>query len=100
MNLPTSDNVLGNFDNQRAKHFQQQAHFFTEGDKYKATIKDTDEDKGQTFTVKYTFGHDPLQQYLVETQRGLLQVLPFAWDTRKASDYPIKSRVKHQPIFR
>ena len=86
MNLPTSDNVLGNFDNQRAKHFQQQAHFFTEGDKYKATIKDTDEDKGQTFTVKYTFGHDPLQQYLVETQRGLLQVLPFAWDTRKASE--------------
>jgi len=32
------------------------------------------------FAVKYTFGVDPLQQYLVELPGGRLQVLPVAWD--------------------
>ncbi|WP_371193833.1 multiheme c-type cytochrome [Glaciecola sp. SC05] len=82
MNLPSKDTVLGNFNNQSAKHFAQEAFFFEDGHQYKATIKDSKDDKGQTFTVKYTFGYDPLQQYLVETDGGRLQVLPFAWDAR------------------
>lgn len=86
MNLPTSAKVLGNFNNQSAEHFEQQAFFFTEGEHYKATIKDAKDDKGETFTVKYTFGHDPLQQYLVATERGKLHVLPFAWDARSEQD--------------
>ena len=35
-----------------------------------------------TFEVKYTFGIDPLQQYLVEFPDGRLQALSIAWDTR------------------
>lgn len=34
--------------------------------------------------IEYGFGFEPLQQYLVATERGRLQVLPFAWDTRPA----------------
>lgn len=30
--------------------------------------------------------HFPLQQYLVETEQGRLQFLPFAWDVRKKAD--------------
>jgi predicted CXXCH cytochrome family protein len=86
MSLPTTEYVLGNFDNQKVSHFEQQAHFFKDGDVYKATIKDSDNDEGETFTIKYTFGYDPLQQYLVETERGKLHVLPFAWDARPIKD--------------
>ena len=34
------------------------------------------------FEVKYTFGVDPLQQYLVEFPDGRLQALSIAWDSR------------------
>jgi len=32
--------------------------------------------------IRYTFGVEPLQQYVVEAERGRLQVLPTPWDTR------------------
>lgn len=35
------------------------------------------------YEIKYTFGVDPLQQYLVEFPGGRLQALPVAWDTRR-----------------
>ena len=35
------------------------------------------------FDVKYTFGVEPLQQYLVELAGGRLQALSIAWDTRR-----------------
>ncbi len=35
-----------------------------------------------TFEVKYTFGLDPLQQYLIEFPDGRLQALSIAWDSR------------------
>ena len=34
------------------------------------------------FEVKYTFGVEPLQQYLVEFPDGRLQALSLAWDSR------------------
>jgi tetratricopeptide (TPR) repeat protein len=34
------------------------------------------------FEVKYTFGVDPLQQYLIELPGGRLQALSVAWDAR------------------
>ncbi len=35
-----------------------------------------------TFQVKYTFGVDPLQQYLIEFPDGRVQALSIAWDAR------------------
>lgn len=37
------------------------------------------------FPVAYSFGVEPLQQYLVPFPDGRLQVLPYAWDTRPAA---------------
>ena len=39
----------------------------------------------ESFTVRYTFGHEPLQQYLIALAQDRLQVAPFAYDTRPAS---------------
>ena len=36
----------------------------------------------QEYRVAYTFGIDPLQQYLIEFPRGRLQALSVCWDTR------------------
>ena len=36
------------------------------------------------FPVRYTFGHWPLQQYLVDAGHGRLQAFGIAWDTRRA----------------
>ncbi len=36
-----------------------------------------------TYQVKYVFGVRPLQQYLVELDRGRIQCLPVAWDTER-----------------
>lgn len=36
--------------------------------------------------VVYTFGVEPLQQYVVDTGSGRLQVLPTPWDTRDEAD--------------
>lgn len=41
-------------------------------------------DVGERFD--FGFGFAPLQQYLVATERGRLQVLPRAWDARPAAD--------------
>lgn len=82
MALPNVNNILATFDDQTVTHFTQRARFFTENGVYKATIFDDEKDGGETFDIKYTFGHFPLQQYLVETATGRLQVLPFAWDSR------------------
>jgi tetratricopeptide (TPR) repeat protein len=81
MALPNEDSVLANFDNVDVEHYGQKAHFFTKGNQYWVTI--SYDDKVDSYPIEYTFGHFPLQQYLVETEPGRLQVLPFAWDSRE-----------------
>jgi len=83
MALPTVETVKGNFTNTLVKHYGQQALFFIEKGQYKVTI--SYDENVDTYPIKYTFGYFPLQQYLVETEQGKLQVLPFAWDARDKS---------------
>src|SRR5262249_52487820 len=63
--------------------------------------------KLETFTIAYTLGFRPLQQYLVDVGGGRLQVLPFAWDTRERKDggqrwfhlYPKENITPANPLF-
>ncbi len=80
MALANKNSVLADFNNVEIKHYGQKALFYMRDNQYKVTI--SYEDNLDTYPIKYTFGHFPLQQYLVETQDGKLQVLPFAWDAR------------------
>ena len=77
-------NILGDFNNETATHYGQKALFFIKDNIYQATI--SYDKKVVTYPIKYTFGYFPLQQYLVETEQGKLQVLPFAWDARAKAD--------------
>ncbi|MEL6181018.1 MAG: tetratricopeptide repeat protein, partial [Myxococcota bacterium] len=57
-----------------------------EGDAFIASVQ-TGDAPAQDHTLAYTFGREPLQQYLVEAPGGRYQVLPVAWDVEKKRWY-------------
>lgn len=70
--------VLGNFDNQRFEGEGLVAVFQHQDSQYRITV--TEGGITETLAVAWTFGVDPLQQYLVELPNGQLQAFPVAWD--------------------
>jgi predicted CXXCH cytochrome family protein len=83
MALATPETVLGQFPAELKHHEQitqlahQGAHFLVHTDQTSPQAAE--------LQLKYTFGLFPLQQYLVEQPNGVLQSLPFAWDSRPAN---------------
>src|SRR4051794_25153856 len=73
--------VLGDFGDATVDHYGMRSRFFRKDGKF---FVETDGPDGRLapFQVKYTFGIEPLQQYLVEFPDGRLQALPLAWDSR------------------
>ena len=80
MAVANKQTVLGDFSQTLVSHYGQKALFFIQNDQHMVSI--TYGDVTDTYPIKHTFGHYPLQQYLVETSPGRIQVLPFAWDAR------------------
>ncbi len=77
--------VLGDFDNTTYISHGVTTSFSRDGDRF---IVQTDGPDGELhdYEVAYTFGVEPLQQYLVEFPGGRHQALPVVWDTRPAED--------------
>ncbi|MDG1206301.1 MAG: ammonia-forming cytochrome c nitrite reductase subunit c552 [Pseudomonadales bacterium] len=82
MSVASAESVLGDF----TTTFESQGRnnkFSVKGENY---YVETTTLKGvESFQIKFTFGHYPLQQYLVETQQGRIQALNVAWDSRPLS---------------
>jgi predicted CXXCH cytochrome family protein len=78
----TSDSVLGDFDNSVFEHDGGRSRFFKRDDRF---FVETDGPGGALaeHEIKYTIGIEPLQQYLVELDRGRLQALDVAWSTQQ-----------------
>jgi hypothetical protein len=68
--------VVGQFDGALHEDRGVAARFIRTGRAFTAEVG------GKSYPVRATFGVYPLQQYLGEFDRGRLQVLPLAWDTR------------------
>jgi predicted CXXCH cytochrome family protein len=81
MQRATEETVLGDFDDAKARYYRESSRFFREGDRFVIEALGAD-GKLARFPVVYTFGVEPMQQYLVEIEPGRLQSFPFAWDTR------------------
>ncbi|WP_084245718.1 tetratricopeptide repeat protein [Rhodoplanes sp. Z2-YC6860] len=81
MDHATDQSVLGDFNNASFENHGVTSRFFRKDGKF---FVETDGPDGQlaTFQIKYTFGFDPLQQYLIEFPDGRLQALSVAWDSR------------------
>ena len=83
MRTPTPATVVGDFDDASFTKDGVTIRFHRRDDTY---FVDTDGPTGaaETYRVAYTFGIEPLQQYLLETAPGRLQALGVAWDARPA----------------
>ncbi len=81
MEHASGETVLGDFSDVTFNYFGTSSRFFKRDGKF---FVETDNAKGQlqTFQVSYTFGHYPLQQYLIAFADGRLQALSIAWDSR------------------
>ncbi len=75
--------VLGRFDSASLTNDGITSTFFRRGNRY---FVNTDGEDGalHDFEIRWTFGVYPLQQYLVELDRGRVQALTTAWDARPA----------------
>ena len=80
MQVASEESVLGDFNDSEFVNFGVTTRFFTENDRF---MFNTEGAGGvmADFEVAYTFGVEPLQQYLVEFPDGRLQTLGVAWDT-------------------
>lgn len=77
-------NVLGNFADVKFSDAGVTTRFFRRNGQYFVNAEGTD-GKPTDFRILYTFGYQPLQQYLVAFPGGRLQALTVAWDSRPAS---------------
>ncbi len=85
MEVVSEDTVLGDFSGLKVTFHDIETRFFRLGKDYKVATLGSDGETG-VFPVRYTFGHYPLQQYLVDIGNGRLQALNVAWDSRSAEE--------------
>ncbi len=84
MQEPSAESVVGDFDDARFEHFGVTSRFFRRDGRPLVETEDAD-GKLAEFEVAWTFGVDPLQQYLVRFPNGHVQALGIAWDARPAA---------------
>jgi predicted CXXCH cytochrome family protein len=85
MQVASADSVLGDFDDASFEYFGTTTRFFTRDDGYYVETADAS-GQDREFRITYTFGVEPLQQYLIEFPGGRLQTLAFSWDTRPTAE--------------
>ncbi|BBO16230.1 heme protein [Candidatus Brocadia pituitae] len=81
MDFATDTTVLGDFNHASFNHLGVISRFYKRDGKF-FVFTEGFKGKFQEFTIIYTFGVRPLQQYLVEFPDGRVQTLPLCWDTR------------------
>jgi predicted CXXCH cytochrome family protein len=84
MQVADETTVLGDFGGATLTHFGLTSTFFRRDGKFFVRT-DGPDGKLADYEVAYTFGVDPLQQYLVALPGGRWHALPIAWDTRPAA---------------
>ena len=82
MQPATPETVRGGFDNQTFSHFGVTSRFFRRDGRFFVNTEGPDGELAD-FELQYTFGVEPLQQYLAPFPGGRLQSLTIAWDTER-----------------
>ena len=105
MQPATDTTVLGDFGDAEFHYNGITSRFFRRDGRF---LVNTDGPDGELrdYPIDYTFGVDPLQQYLVAFEDGRLQALSIAWDSRPADQggarwfhlYP-DDRVDHRDVL-
>ena len=106
MDVATSETVLGDFDDAELEHYGVTSRMFRRDGKY---FVHTEGEKGKfnDYEVKWVFGVEPMQQYLVELDRpvdaqeheiGRVQVLPVTWDTQRKEWFVVDPPNVHEKL--
>jgi predicted CXXCH cytochrome family protein len=82
MDVASDETVLGDFDDAEFTHAGITSRFFRRDQGFFVLTEGPGGEMAD-FEIKYTFGIEPLQQYLVPFPGGRLQALPIAWDTER-----------------
>lgn len=77
--------VLGDFTGVEFQYAGVTSRFYRKQKKFMVRTDGVD-GKLVDYEIKYVFGVDPLQQYLVELDKGRLQALSIAWDARPKNE--------------
>ena len=100
MEVATADSVEGDFNDAEFEYFGQTSRFSREGPAFHV---ETDGPDGElaSYKVAYTFGVEPLQQYLLEYDGGRYQALGVTWDDVQKTWYHLHpdSEVNHQDVL-
>ncbi len=94
------DTVRGNFDGATFRKDGVTTRFFRRDGRYFVNT-DGPDGKLTDYEIRYTFGVEPLQQYLIELPGGRLQALSIAWDTKAKRwfhTYP-GERIDHNDVL-
>lgn len=75
------EHVRGDFENAEFSQGENSYRFYRNGQNY--MVDATEQGETETYKIDYTFGWEPLQQYLINIGEGKIQALHIAWDTEK-----------------
>jgi len=81
----SDDTVLADFNNTEFSYAGITSRFYKKNDKF-IVRTDGPDGKLHDYEIMYVFGVAPLQQYLVELDKGRLQALTIAWDARPETE--------------
>jgi tetratricopeptide (TPR) repeat protein len=84
MALPTDEHVAGDFRKTTFSNASTNTEFSRQGETFRVRTEGADGELAD-FSVRYTFGIQPLQQYLLELPGSRLQAHSVAWDSRPES---------------
>ncbi|WP_340105479.1 multiheme c-type cytochrome [Rhodohalobacter sp. 8-1] len=75
------EHVRGDFEDAEFSQGENSYRFYRDGQNY--MVDATEQGESETYTIDYTFGWEPLQQYLINIGDGKIQALHIAWDTEE-----------------
>jgi predicted CXXCH cytochrome family protein len=90
MNTPDIDSVKAPFNGEKLVHFNDTYSFYKKNKNYVINHNDKE------YKVEYTFGHYPLQQYLVDFGSGKFQVLTASWSLENKNWYEVNSHLSKE----
>jgi predicted CXXCH cytochrome family protein len=97
MDTATPESVRGDFNNTTFEWNGITNRFFKQENKLYVETPGPGGEMG-IYEISYTFGYEPLQQYLIAFPGGRLQCLPIAWDTEKAQWFHLYDSVYDEEI--
>ncbi len=85
MDHATDQSVRGDFNDVQVDFKGQTHRLYKKDDQFWINTADAN-GEFKDYQIKFTFGYEPLQQYMVQFDDGRVQLIPFAWDTRAKTE--------------